>query len=373
LITLLIVLNFILALFLLITLTNISFGPFLRRRLNPQDYPQVSILIPARNEANSIEACLDSLLRQDYPNFEIIVLDDESTDRTLEIITRMAHDQPKVNFIKGDPLPEGWIGKNWACHQLSNMAKGEIYIFSDADNRYSKCAIRLTVARMQKYGLDMLSAFPQQLTITFMERLIVPVVDMVIYSSLVLWLTYYSKYSSLAAANGQWIAFLAKSYKKLGGHSKVRQNIVEDVELSRLAKRDGLKTMTCAGTEVIYGRMYQSAREVWQGYSKNLFGLLSSRTVLFFGILLGFILVFILPYFLLFSKALLPLALIAVFQNILLRIVLALRFKHPIISSTIFHPFSVFLFILIALNSFQKSTFGSHRWKDRTIVLRQSD
>ena len=352
--TFLIVINAILAIFLLITVINLLTGPFLKRSLPLGTQPLVSILIPARNEERNIEKCLASLLKQDYPKFEIIILDDESSDNTAGIIKRIAADYSKVHLVEGKPLPPGWIGKNWACHQLSKIANGEIYIFSDADNRYAEKAVTLTVARMQKYNLDLLSAFPQQFTVTFMEKLIVPVVDMFIYSALVLWLTYYSKFPSLAAANGQWIAFQATSYKKLGGHSAVKHKIVEDVELSRLAKRNHMKIMTCAGTNIISGRMYQSAKEVWQGYAKNLFGLLSSRTILFFGIILGFLLIFIVPYFLLLSKVLLPLALLAVIQNILLRAILALGFKHPFFTSTFFHPFSIVLIIIIALDSFYK-------------------
>ena len=367
--TFLIVINAILSLFLLITLINWLTGPFLKKSFPLQTQPLVSILIPARNEERNIENCIISFLKQDYPNFEIIILDDQSSDNTAGIIKRLAADYPKVRFVEGKPLPAEWIGKNWACHQLSEMAKGEIYIFSDADNRYAENAVTLTIARMQRYNLDMLSAFPQQFTRTFIEKLVVPVVDMFIYSSLVLWLVYHSRFSSLAAANGQWIAFQAESYKKLGGHAAVRQKIVEDVEMSRLAKRKGMKIMTCAGTQIITCRMYQSANEVWQGYSKNLFGLLSARKIPFFGIIFGFLLIFISPYFLLFSKVFFPLALFAVIQNILLRAILALGFKHPLFTSTLFHPFSIILIIIIALDSFYRSTLGTHRWKDRTIKL----
>ena len=368
-ITFVVIINVGLLILLTITLVNVLTGPYLRKKITQQETPRVSVLIPARNEERNIEGCIRSLMQQDYPDLEIIVLDDESSDKTAEIIQRLIMESPRLIYKEGKSLPEGWTGKNWACHQLSEFSTGEILIFSDADNRYADNAISRTVARMQKYNLDMLSAFPQQITGSFFEKLVVPVIDLLLYSSLVLWLTYYVKFPSLAAANGQWIAFRAESYRKIGGHNIVKDKIVEDVELSRSFKRQQYRIMTCAGTGIVYGRMYQSAHEVWQGFSKNLFGLLSYRTIPFFTILLGFIIVFILPYVLVFSKELFILSFLAVLQNLFLRLSLAIGYKHPPLISIIMHPFSILFIILIALDSFRKTTVGTHYWKDREIKV----
>jgi chlorobactene glucosyltransferase len=353
--------------FLIITLINVLTGPYLSKKIPLQDIPLVSVFVPARNEERNIEGCLRSLLIQDYPNLEIIVLDDESSDKTKEIIEQLVRESPKVNLVEGKPLPPGWTGKNWACHQLSKYGKGKILIFTDSDNRYAENAVTNTVARMQKYQLDLLSAFPQQITVSFFEKLVVPVIDLLLYNFLILWLTYHSKFPSLAAANGQWIAFRADSYRKLGGHSVVRDKIVEDVELSRACKRKNLKILTCAGTGIIYGRMYQSTKEVWHGFSKNLFGLLSYRTVPFFMILMVFIVCFIAPFIFVFSKGLFTLSLIAITQNLFLRLVLALVYKHPPMISILLHPFSIITIILIALDSYYKTKRGTHRWKNREL------
>lgn len=219
--------NILLAVIIGITLVNVVFGPRLKDGPTCSTQPKVSVLIPVRNEEKNIAICLRSLLKQNYDNFEILVLDDFLYDNTRKIVQSFA---PKVKLIEGKQLPTGWTGKNWACHQLSCVAQGEILLFTDADNFYHPHAIVCTIGWMQKLNLDLLSTFPQQTTKTFPEKLVVPVVDLFVYSFLPLWLTYLTRFPSLAAANGQWIAIKKTSYKKLGGHESVKAQVVEDVE-----------------------------------------------------------------------------------------------------------------------------------------------
>ncbi|RQW07094.1 MAG: glycosyltransferase [Calditrichaeota bacterium] len=358
-----------LAIFLSIVLINALFGPFLRKKhpLSNLEPPLVSVLIPARNEEHNISVCLDSLLQQDYPNYEILVLDDESSDQTAMIVEKYATAHTHIHLLKGKKLPDGWTGKNWACYQLAGEAKGDVFIFSDADNWYNKSAITRSIAWMNRYGLGMLSAFPQQLSITFFEKLIIPVIDLFLYGSLVLWLTYYSRFPSLSAANGQWIAIRREIYQKLGGHKAVRQEIVEDVRLIRLAKKDQIRVMTLAGTGMVYGRMYNSARGVWQGFTKNIFGLASNRTVPFFIIMAGMYFTYVLPYILLFFQGLFFYSLLAVVLNLLLRFNLAIAFKHPVLISTFLHPISIIVMSMIGINSFWQTRYGTIEWKGRSI------
>ena len=148
-------------------------------------------------------------------------------------------------------------------------------------------AIANTVAYMQQLKLGLLSAFPEKVTVTLAEKLVVPVVDMFVYAGLPLWLTYYSRFPSLAAASGLWIAFTRETYQQTGGHQAVSNQIVEDVELSRLAKKHRIKILTTAGTGIVTCRMYQSFNEVWDGFSKNLFGLVRYKTIPFFILTIG--------------------------------------------------------------------------------------
>lgn len=343
----------------------------LKKQIPLEDFPSVSLLIPARNEENNITDCLEGLIAQNYNDFEIIVLDDHSEDRTAEIVKRFCELDSRVKLTEGKPLPEGWTGKNWACYQLSKKASGEILIFTDADNRHVPEAIANTVGWMQKLKLGLFSAFPQQFTVTLVEKLAVPVVDMFVYAFLPLWLTYYSRFSSISAANGQWIAFRRDAYQRVGGHSAVRDKIVEDVELSRLTKQKNIKILTSPGTEVVSGRMYHSLKETWQGFSKNLFGLMGYKTVPFFVILLVLLSVCVVPYFLVWISPFSKLASIAIALNILLRFIMVIKYKHPFFTSIVLHPVSIIFISLIGLNSFLCFKRGSICWKGREIVIRK--
>lgn len=351
-------------------LFNSLFGPFLKRPHELKFHPRVSVLIPARNEEKNIATCLDHLLAQDYDSFEIIVLDDQSDDRTAAIVSGYARDHAHVILINGQTLPAGWTGKNWACQQLAQVAGGDIIIFTDADTEHGPAAIRNSLGWMQKYQVDMLSAFPQQITKTFSEKLIVPVIDFFVYGLLPLWTTYFIKSAAFAAANGQWIVFKKTVYEQIGGHQSVKNEIVEDVELNRLAKRQGFKTMTLAGTKAVFCRMYHSAAEVWHGFSKNFYGLTGHQVSIFFLIELALLSCCVLPYVLWPFYPQSALLSIILLLNMVIRAVLAVRFKHPLFISVLLHPLAILYAAIIGINSFYQFHWGHFQWKDRTIQFR---
>ncbi|MCY4566798.1 MAG: glycosyltransferase [Candidatus Poribacteria bacterium] len=342
----------------------------LKKTFGLQSYPRVSVLIPARNEETNVGACIEGFLSQSYGNLEVHVLNDQSTDRTGAIIEKFGEQYPEVQAIHGKPLPVGWHGKNWACHQLSQHADGEILIFTDADNRPAPNAIANTVAYMQKLELGFFSAFPEKVTGTLAEKLVVPVVDMFVYAGLPLWLTYFSRFPSLAAASGLWIAFTREAYQLIGGHQAVSNQIVEDVELSRLAKKQGIKILTSAGTRVVSCRMYHSFKEVWDGFSKNLFGLVGYKMTPFFILILGLFTMCVLPYIAVWFAPLRGLAIVVIVMNVVMRMVLALKYRHPFFTSVILHPFGVLLTLLIGINSFCQVRSGRLQWKGRQIDLK---
>lgn len=352
---------------------NILWGPYLKKiKINLQSYPKVSILIPARNEENNIKKVIESSLKQNYPSFEVIVLDDNSTDKTYEIARNYEATNSNFKIIKGDKLPDGWFGKNWACYQLANNASGETLIFTDADNFFENDAVIKTVSILKQYDLDMFSVFPQQITTTFWEKLIIPIIDLIVYSGLILKTSYYFPFSLFAAANGQWIAFKKSSYEELGGHSSVKNQIVEDVALARFFKKNKKKILVGAGTGVIYGKMYDNFKHIWSGLSKNLFGLTDFKTIPFFIILILMLLVCVVPYFLLFTLTnYFILILFIIILNIIWRVLLAINFKHNILYSTLLHPISILLITIIGINSFLKSKFGVLSWKEREIILKK--
>jgi len=362
----------LLSLFTYISLTNILFGPYLRSRVQLSHTPFVSIMIPARNEEANIARCLDSLLQQNYDKYEILVLDDNSEDRTGQIILHYVRKHTHIRYLEGMPLPEGWLGKNWACWQLSKHAGGEILIFVDADTWHANSAILATISWIEKYSLGLFSAFPRQILKTVPEKLVVPIIDIILYTLLPLWTTYAFKSPSLAAANGQWLAMTRDAYRKIGGHERVKDNVVEDVELARLAKTFKFKTIASAGTGMVFCRMYDSFNAIWRGLTKNLYGLTGKNVLVLFALLSIMILVYIVPYILLILGSNYPLIITILAILLVMRAMLAMAYRHPFIISVMFIPVTMIIGIIIAINSFFQSNWGSITWKDRKINLKNS-
>lgn len=175
---------------LLIGLTNLR----ALRRLGdwplPRVFPRVSILVPVRNEERNVEPCLLSLLAQEYPDFEVLVLDDESSDGTAQVLAATAGEDTRVQVLKGEPLPAGWVGKHWACQKLAEASDGTLLLFTDADTRHHPHALRDAVAAMLAENADLMSAIPEQEVASWSERLVVPIIPWSILSLLPLGLAH---------------------------------------------------------------------------------------------------------------------------------------------------------------------------------------
>lgn len=235
------------------------------------DTPRISVLIPARNEERCIEACITSLAEQEYTNFEVVVLDDGSTDDTPNILRRMLIKYPNLTVLKGSPLPTGWVGKPWACHQLAQQADGELLLFTDADTTHKPKTLSASVEVLNRYSLDFFSMIPFEVMGTFAENAVIPMVHMLFLSYIPNVLLHKTKQTSFAAANGQFMFFRRVAYEAIGGHTSVHDAIVEDVFLAKVLKAHGKRIGLLDGTSFVACRMYTSAREVTRGFSKNLF------------------------------------------------------------------------------------------------------
>jgi chlorobactene glucosyltransferase len=332
----------------------------------PVSFPTVSVLIPARNEAIHINNCLESLSRQDYPDFFVTVLDDGSDDGTAELVTVRAGKDARFRLIKGRPLPSDWSGKNWACHQLSQQANGKILIFTDADNTFAPDAITKTVGWMLDLNLALFSAFPQQYTKSLAEKLIVPIFDNFVYSLLPMWLSYYAPYPSLSAANGQWIGLTRKAYDQIGGHQAVQRDLVEDVALARLVKHHQLKILTATGKGTVFGHMYDNWTEVINGFSKNAFGLTDFNALLYFCLLILMFGAHVLPYLLWITPAKYW-ALGMIILNSSIRGILAAKYRQPFLISILLNPLGILFTIFIALRSYLCYRQGYIVWKRRKV------
>jgi chlorobactene glucosyltransferase len=232
--------------------------------------PLISILVPARNEASHIGDTVRSLLAQTYRSLQVIVLDDQSDDGTAQVALSAAQGDPRLQVMSGQQLPPGWLGKNWACHQLSQKAHGTKLIFTDADVRWEPTALEALVGEMTATKAGLLTVWPTQHTVTWAERLVVPLMAFTVMGYLPVWLVHHTPWPVFAAANGQCLAFQRAAYERVGGHAAVRDNIVEDIALAKTIKARGLQLRTADGAGLIRCRMYDGWPAVRDGYAKNI-------------------------------------------------------------------------------------------------------
>jgi chlorobactene glucosyltransferase len=265
------------AVMMLIVLSNAWVLGRAGRHTVPQVFPKVSLLVPARNEEDNIERCVSSLLAQDYPNFEVLILDDQSTDRTRQIIEDLSRSDPRLQVLDGQPLQPGWLGKNWACAQLADRAEGQLLFFTDADTFFQPQTLRAAVAVLQGEQGDLLTGFPRQEVHSWGERFIVPLFSWAFYCFTPLLIAYRLKLPWLSNAIGQMLLFRREAYQTIGGHAAVRDCITEDLSLARRVKSFGLSWRVMDVTQLISCRMYRSGREAFAGLSKNLFAAFGFR------------------------------------------------------------------------------------------------
>ena len=262
---------------LLVIISNIIIRHRARKHSPPFHYPLVSLLIPVRNEVGVISRCVQSLLAQDYPSFELLVLDDQSEDGTRELLEQVAASQPKLRVLDGAPLPEGWLGKNWACTQLASQAQGELLFFTDADTVHQSHTLRTVVTALLGEKADMLTGFPGQEMHTWLERLLVPFFSWAVLCFVPLGVAYRFKLPFLSAAVGQVMLFRRQAYLAVGGHESIKYSIVDDLSLSRKIKAAGLRWRVVTVADLISCQMYHSGREAIDGFAKNLFAAFDYR------------------------------------------------------------------------------------------------
>lgn len=324
----------------------------------------VSVLIPARNEAKNIGIILYDLMRQTYNKLEIIVFNDDSTDQTKKIVKQFSRNDTRIRLINSKGLPEGWLGKNHACDVLGQKANGNYLLFLDADVHLGINSIAQTVSYLKTHRLSLLSVFPKQLMKSFGERITVPNMNYILLTLLPLPLVEKSLKPSLSAANGQFMLFNSKIYKEFQPHEKLKASKVEDIEISRLFKQNGLKVACHTGSGEISCRMYHSFREAVNGFSKNVvmfFGNSTFLALLFWMLTtFGFLVI-------LFTKALIFFYLYLLIL-ILTCVLVSITSKQNVLFNTVLFPIQqitlgIFIFQSM-INRYQKN----YEWKGRRIT-----
>lgn len=242
---------------------------------------RVSVLVPARDEERSIDACARSLAIQEhrFAQYEVIVLDDASSDRTPEIVTALAREFPSVRLIRGEPLPAGWRGKNWACHQLASAARGDYLVFCDADTTTDPRGLDRAVSEAARRSADLLSLMPAQRCETFVERVTIPLLHFFYLTFFPAFMLGRTDDPRFSAANGQFMLFRRDAYDAIGGHCAIRGSVVDDLSLARLVREHRLRLCVLDGAGTIECRMYRSGAEVVAGFSKNLYAALGGSAV----------------------------------------------------------------------------------------------
>lgn len=349
----------------MVILYNFFTAPKLYNNSKTLDFtPLVSVLIPARNEEANIENCLNSVSSQSYHNIEIIVLDDNSNDKTYYLAKKASEKNNKIKIVKGEELPEGWKGKNWACNLLQGHAKGEYLLFLDADVTLAPNALNYALHLFNTFNLDALSSFPTQITNSLGEKIVVPLMKWLLLSFLPLKLVYTSKNKSFIAANGQFLMFKRAAYNFIGGHKVVANNVVEDMEFALLLKQNGLKLMTTLGNDAVFCKMYDSYKSAYWGFSKNYFQGFKVSPIRFMALQILFLSLFVFPFFL----TLIHYEFIIITSLILLgRLLLAIITKDNIIFSILMHIIQIFVLVTIGINSIISSKNNRILWKGRKI------
>ena len=330
--------------------------------------PRVSVLIPARNEELRLRPCISTLSDSDFPILEILILDDHSNDGTAALVQQRAKGDPRIRLISGQPLPEGWVGKPWACHQLAQQAKGEYLLFVDADTRFSDITLSNAVNLAHEQHSDLLSLWPYLESLSWSERLVIPFVHLFI----LFYLPHWAKGSlrCFGAANGQFVLFRRTAYEKIKGHESVRNHMVEDIAIARNMRAAGFKVLNLDGTNpghsiaLVRCRMYTRFSEVWEGFTKNLYPSFDGNFFAFFFFQSIQAVVFLSPFLLLFTPFRGPLVWTEIAIIVVLRLSLAHRFRQSYIGALL-HPFGQLLVLAIAMNSWLQSLRGRLPWKGR--------
>lgn len=330
----------------------------------------VSVLIPARNEAQRIGPLLDSLFRSEGVKLDVCVLDDESRDGTDAIVLSYAERNPEVRLLRGTTVPPGWSGKQYACWQLAQQARFSEFVFLDADVALAPDALRRAVRHRQRMDADLMSGFPRQRVGTLGEQLLIPLIHLILLCLLPFPLMRWTRMKGAAAGCGQFFVTTREAYDLSGGHSAIRQSLHDGIMLPRAYRAVGLKTDLFDASDIASCRMYTSLEETWSGLSKNATEGFAQMPVLPI-ITVVMLLTFVSPWVCLvawsagwIAGSLFVPVILSCFLSSLPRIICGLRFDRSA-WGCLLYPVSIVLFLVI------QWTAWFRQWRGKPVQWRQ--
>lgn len=280
--------------------------PFLDKFENKiKTNPKVSIILPARNEEKFIGKCLDSLVDQDYKNYEIIAINDSSNDSTGEIISKYAKKNSKIISVSARVKPDGWMGKNWACMEGYRKASGELLLFTDADTKHSSKVISLAVAHLISFNLDALSAIPKMVTLDFWTNITLPMISTFLHT----------RFSALNVNNpskktgyffGSFFIMKKETYEKVGMHEGVKHEIIEDGALGKKVKEAGFKIKMVRGDHLIDAIWARDKETLWNALKRLMIPLYLQNGKIAIGIFFAVLFLLFIPFPILATSILIP-------------------------------------------------------------------
>jgi len=345
---------------------NVFLNYFFLLRPEPSQVTEsVAILIPARNEESSITSAVQSALNQELlTDFEVVVLDDASTDATAEKL--LAFTDSRLKVITGAPeLPQGWLGKAWACHRLSESVDVDFLVFIDSDVTLEPSAVASAITSLKKNQLHLVSPYPRQVAPTLLARIVQPLLQWSWLATVPLRATRSTQRESLAVANGQFLVCRKDSYLVSGGHQGIKGEVLDDIELLRSFYRNGFSGCVIDGSQIATCKMYETNKALISGYSKSLWnafgGPIGSLAVTAFFL---FMYVYPLAGFITGHERLASLSLLF---GTISRAISARTTKSRLIPDSLLHPLSVLAFTFLNAVSWWRHLAGTNTWKSRDL------
>lgn len=341
------------------------------------DMPCVSVLIPARDEADRIRPAVESVLANTGVRFEVVVLDDQSQDETPQIVSEMARDD-RVRLVQGKKLPSGWCGKQHACQQLSQHAKYDELLFIDADVTLAPDAVRRCVAFKAASGAELVSGFPRQVVRTLGEALLVPLVHIVLLTYLPFHVMRRTLSTAASAGCGQMFLTSRAAYERAGGHAAIRSSMHDGVTLPRAYRRAGLASDVFDASDLARCRMYRGWSETVRGVLKNAHeGIANGRLIVPATSLM--VLGYLAPTLLAVGQLIQPgsartlaIAFSAAAISYIPRVLSAIRFDRAWLATVMF-PFSILLFVALQWVAFFRNLAGTKStWRGRAYEITTS-